>query len=815
MKFNTAPRSISSSGMNVHVDFTIDMNGKAFNVLSDGMYSDVISTIVRELSSNAYDAHVAAGTPDKPFEVYCPSAFDPHFAVKDYGTGLRYFSYTANITNEHVGESTIFIRGDIRNVINGITLVVLNNDTTVRIGAILYDNSADRTVIRVSGDYEGTDVQVEFDDALVLYSTYFRSTKEQSNDYIGAFGLGSKTPFAYTDNFIVINRFNGVQRVYNILTNSESKPQINLMMSSVTDEPNGLEVKLAVSPHDYTEFKTAIRDQLMYFDPLPIVCNEEVTFPTVVHRGKTFILMSGDMPALNGSYYNRNAYACVGNNSYQIKNIESDLFKTENVVLKFAVGEVMVTASREELKYDSLTETNIRNREKEAIAEYTKYVLDTVKNSTMKDYEKADFLNSNYSVIDLSAEIVRKHVGNPHYRYNPKSITLPLNTFGAYTNIVYSTIEGVTNVSKYQCRETFIMDVFQYDMFKTKSTRINGERFIQPMDNITIFVRDNSYCFRKKIELYLSENDMSDNKNIYIVEINKRNNESEVLAAMEEIIGHTAKFIRLSSIDLPKGVKTSTRSVRMSTTPVSRVCKLGTNEFGYTHHWEEDFTPLTKIDRTAYIVSSERNVIDLRGTDQVFLNEFFSAGFSFDPTIRIIALPRLKYSKAITYGFRPVSELITKLKSEITVPLKLINREALIETYNLIDSCVILDIFGYFGKDDLKMLHPSNPVRKLLRIKNVIGKRYMGETGTNEFPYELISHIPDSEKPAPSKIVTKGIYKVKRMCDNINKSLILIQDLRSWNFNESKKKKVLCEYLNMIYPDTDTNTDTDTGETNE
>src|SRR5574343_126832 len=47
-----------------------------------------------------------------------------------------------------------------------------------------------------------------------LYTTYFESTKTQSNDYIGALGLGSKSPFSYTSSFLVTSIFEGVKSTY-------------------------------------------------------------------------------------------------------------------------------------------------------------------------------------------------------------------------------------------------------------------------------------------------------------------------------------------------------------------------------------------------------------------------------------------------------------------------------------------------------------------------------------------------------------------------------------------------------------------------
>ena len=48
-----------------------------------------------------------------------------------------------------------------------------------------------------------------------IYTTYFESTKTGENESDGCMGLGSKTPFNYTENFSVISYFEGVKYIYN------------------------------------------------------------------------------------------------------------------------------------------------------------------------------------------------------------------------------------------------------------------------------------------------------------------------------------------------------------------------------------------------------------------------------------------------------------------------------------------------------------------------------------------------------------------------------------------------------------------------
>lgn len=57
-------------------------------LLSGGVYKDKSRAVIRELSTNAWDAHISAGNLDKPFDLQLPTYKDPTFRIRDYGTGL-------------------------------------------------------------------------------------------------------------------------------------------------------------------------------------------------------------------------------------------------------------------------------------------------------------------------------------------------------------------------------------------------------------------------------------------------------------------------------------------------------------------------------------------------------------------------------------------------------------------------------------------------------------------------------------------------------------------------------------------------------
>ena len=57
------------------------------------------------------------------------------------------------------------------------------------------------------------------EDVFGLYSKYGKSTKRESNNYIGAFGIGKFAPLSYGDSFSCVSYHGGMKRSYNVFVN--------------------------------------------------------------------------------------------------------------------------------------------------------------------------------------------------------------------------------------------------------------------------------------------------------------------------------------------------------------------------------------------------------------------------------------------------------------------------------------------------------------------------------------------------------------------------------------------------------------------
>lgn len=280
-------REVKTSGTLETANFNIKANGKAFKVLIDGLYSDKIKAVVRELWTNAYDSHTEAGNA-APFDCHLPTTWEPYFAVRDYGVSLSH------------------------------------------------------------------------DDVMHLYTTVFASTKENTNSQVGKLGLGSKSPFAYTDTFTLTAWRKGQKRVYSAYIGEDYIPRISLMSEEDTDEAQGLEVSFPVKNGDFYAFLEKAEELLVGFEPRPNVPGAHQPEMKLLFEGTGWKLYDGwerTAHAKQGCViYPLDSYAVVGSTDEQRSLLNAGF------MIDFPVGELEITANRESLGYDTPTCANILAR---------------------------------------------------------------------------------------------------------------------------------------------------------------------------------------------------------------------------------------------------------------------------------------------------------------------------------------------------------------------------------------------------------------------------------------------------------------------
>jgi hypothetical protein len=280
-----------------------------------------------------------------------------------------------------------------------------------------------------------------------IYTTYFESTKTDSNDFIGALGLGSKSPFSYTDNFTVTAIKNGVKGIYTAFINDQGVPSIALMTSEQSDEPAGVEVKFSVNDRwDFSKFHDEARVVYKYFKLRPVVSGvTDFAFRDVEYESKDII------PGVHSTGRGQTV-AVMGNIAYPIDVPQANHKDFGDVAsllncgleLHFDIGELDFQASREGLSYIPQTIASIK-RKLEAVNSALSDVLTKEADAITNLWERTFFLLKKKEVT-LWQAAVKKYIvdtkfemidasGTSHYYLRAKDFKFSLDELHDKFNI--------------------------------------------------------------------------------------------------------------------------------------------------------------------------------------------------------------------------------------------------------------------------------------------------------------------------------------------------------------------------------------------
>lgn len=84
------------------------------------------------------------------------------------------------------------------------------------------------------------------DGIITVYSRYGKSTKRDTNEQVGAFGIGAKSAFTIATQFTVTGVKDGQKTVALFALNSDGVATVTILSETATDEPNGVTVTISV-----------------------------------------------------------------------------------------------------------------------------------------------------------------------------------------------------------------------------------------------------------------------------------------------------------------------------------------------------------------------------------------------------------------------------------------------------------------------------------------------------------------------------------------------------------------------------------------
>jgi len=198
-----------------------------------------------------------------------------------------------------------------------------------------------------------------------VFCSYLKSTKESTNNAIGAFGIGSKSGLSYTDAIFIRTRYNDVEYQY-ILRKGETVPRLDIVSQTPTTERNGTQIKIyikSVKKYDWSSpevevsrFREECVKQLAYFDN--VYFNDQVRIKNeyIIAKGKNWMHSSNGQPFST-------LHMCLGKVAYPIDWDALGILSINfPAALKFEIGELDIIQTREDVKYTPKTKKAILDK---------------------------------------------------------------------------------------------------------------------------------------------------------------------------------------------------------------------------------------------------------------------------------------------------------------------------------------------------------------------------------------------------------------------------------------------------------------------
>lgn len=312
------------------------------SLLTTNLYSNPIQSFLRETISNGWDSHIEAGVKQPVLvSLHSPVGSD------EFRSRMRYWASTEQ------APLTITIR-----------------DFGVGLSPERFAN---------------------------IYTNIGSSTKRDSNDFIGAFGIGRFSCLSCADSATLTSYHNGIKYSY-LMYKDGSGINIDELGRWETEESNGLEVQvsLTVTKDKLSEIKHGFVS-LIYFNCIYLIDTQnlldgfaEKFNARQIGQYKTFSIY--DYSEL--SVYDYRSYDEISNLSILVGDCLYPFTKKQlaeavgipyqwRISVKFNIGELDVTPNREAILYNQKTDEAIKKRFAE--------VLDEIKAEVMRNTNNLNF----------------------------------------------------------------------------------------------------------------------------------------------------------------------------------------------------------------------------------------------------------------------------------------------------------------------------------------------------------------------------------------------------------------------------------------
>lgn len=393
-----------------------------------------------------------------------------------------------------------------------------------------------------------------------VFTQYGKSTKRNTNEQTGGFGIGAKSAWSYTDSFTVVSYIDGVVSTYVAHIGKNHNGSLQRISQEETTEPNGTEIQVGVKEQDIRAFINAAYRTTVFWDIKPIfkgiIAAELPKFYTdnvnaPIWSGKGWAIYNSDELPFNGETQSWNSpksnYVVVDGIPYPITGTLSSLEAYSNLTRRVLKSDRMLI-----LHVNNGDVELVANRESMADSEYSTTNLTKILQGVAADIErqKAKILREVKSVDQLIETFKTfNNVFNDvdTVTFNDKKDSFSIDRHGSLTSNLVGTEQNPITMTAYSLKRQRNSKVI-CSSDPTRTIYLTPRRSDGKVTLIHKDLEEGIVNTRERIRKYMN-NDL--NHNIILFEKQETTNEAKLNTFLTHV-----KAIKLSSLPLPEKLPT-------------------------------------------------------------------------------------------------------------------------------------------------------------------------------------------------------------------------------------------------------------------
>lgn len=334
---------------------------KLYSLLSN-IYKNPIGSIVREYASNGYDANVEAYT----------------FGNSDYDTVKQKYPWVLEPEYGISEQEFVNLKSNLKRI----------KETEPVIVGLRMKNNRYQFFVKDFG------IGLSPKRMMNIFFDYLSSTKEDTNDEIGGFGIGAKSGLSIYNEFYIDTVYNGIQYQYMMGKDEMGIPEGTLLYQGEYDDSldNGTMISMYIELEQIEDYIREFKSQLAYLNNVYFELDDsDFRFRNAgnINDFKVYKYKEGWSRRTNTPF--EYLHISLGNIAYPLDFSEIGLsYIVEPFALDFKIGELQPTPSREAIVYNDKSRKLILER----IRKLQKYYVDKAKDFHKDTNDFGEFMKS-------------------------------------------------------------------------------------------------------------------------------------------------------------------------------------------------------------------------------------------------------------------------------------------------------------------------------------------------------------------------------------------------------------------------------------